>query len=214
MKPHMRWMLCAALLTAALAGTGSSQAADPGCASLSVAGPAAGCAGAVQVALDLELTRLFDLALADQRALSDGGRALRDWHEAWIDQSDGCVDRSDPAECAVRSQVAFIAGLRRQYPAARSADADGVSLGPVGFVCSDTAGPVDAVFVTAEGAGFVSLMWDGTDVILPQAVSASGARFEENAGPDKPVEFWIKGNAAMFRPGNGSVHECEAAAAD
>jgi membrane-bound inhibitor of C-type lysozyme len=66
----------------------------------------------------------------------------------------------------------------------------GNTIGPVTFRCDDGSAIV-ATFDNAPDPATVHLVRGGQQAILPQAISASGARY---LGDD--IEFWNKGNDA------------------
>lgn len=70
------------------------------------------------------------------------------------------------------------------------------------FRCGDML--VDSVFDNL--AGNVALSINARQLVLPQAVSASGARY---ANEDGSIEFWNKGDAASFTL-DGTTHACSA----
>ncbi len=61
---------------------------------------------------------------------------------------------------------------------------------------------VSATFDNA--AGNVSLSFDGESLVLPQAVSASGARYADDQGN----EFWNKGDTSTFTVAGQDAVEC------
>jgi membrane-bound inhibitor of C-type lysozyme len=66
----------------------------------------------------------------------------------------------------------------------------GATIGPVTFRCDDGS-EIQATFDNAPDPATVMLVRGGEQAMLPQAMSASGARY---LGDD--VEFWNKGNDA------------------
>jgi len=61
---------------------------------------------------------------------------------------------------------------------------------------------------TQFGEDAMSLTLDGRTLVLPQAMSASGARYA-GLGPDGPVEFWNKGRQATLTAGPRAYPECK-----
>jgi membrane-bound inhibitor of C-type lysozyme len=71
------------------------------------------------------------------------------------------------------------------------------------YQCADGSA-VRAAFSTPGSAGSVRLTFrKGRSVVLPQALSADGGRYADNA-----MEFWIKGNTARMTRA-GATTECK-----
>lgn len=206
MGVRMQWILPAVLIAGGVPFDG--RAANIGCVTSEHSAEMAGCEGDALVALDLEVTRIFNLALDGAGHETEDGQQLRDWHEAWVDQVYECIEQPDSSACAVGSYAGFIHGLRKQYPAARADDANGTSLGPVDFTCAGFDHPVSAVFIAADLVSYISLDWYQDATVLPQVVSGSGALFESDAGSGGKVMFWTKGNNATFTTLDGVAHDC------
>jgi membrane-bound inhibitor of C-type lysozyme len=86
--------------------------------------------------------------------------------------------------------------------AARAADAD--KIGPVTFRCVDGSA-IEATFDNAPDPATVLLVRGEQTFTLPQAISASGARYLGDG-----IEFWNKGNDAMV-DWQGTKLECSTA---
>ena len=96
------------------------------------------------------------------------------------------IDARDPrALLPARARRLHVARIR-QVPQATSADL----IGPVTFRCDDGS-TIEATFDNAPTPATARLVRGGQQEVLPQAVSASGARY---LGDD--VEFWNKGRDA------------------
>jgi membrane-bound inhibitor of C-type lysozyme len=85
---------------------------------------------------------------------------------------------------------------------AQAADAD--KIGPVTFTCDDGSA-IEATFDNAPNPATVLLVRNGQQFTLPQAMSASGARY---VGDD--IEFWNKGRDAAVE-WQGTKLECSTA---
>jgi membrane-bound inhibitor of C-type lysozyme len=85
---------------------------------------------------------------------------------------------------------------------ARAADPD--KIGPVTFTCDDGSA-IEATFDNAPDPATVLLVRGDQQATLPQAMSASGARY---VGDD--IEFWNKGDDATVE-WQGTKLECSTA---
>jgi membrane-bound inhibitor of C-type lysozyme len=85
---------------------------------------------------------------------------------------------------------------------AQAADSD--KIGPVTFSCDDGSA-IEATFDNAPDPATVLLVRNGQQFTLPQAMSASGARY---VGDD--IEFWNKGRDAAVE-WQGTKLECSTA---
>jgi membrane-bound inhibitor of C-type lysozyme len=85
---------------------------------------------------------------------------------------------------------------------AQAADPD--KIGPVTFTCDDGSA-IEATFDNAPDPATVKLVRGAQTFTLPQAMSASGARY---VGDD--IEFWNKGNDAAVE-WQGTKLECSEA---
>jgi membrane-bound inhibitor of C-type lysozyme len=83
-------------------------------------------------------------------------------------------------------------------------DAGGGIIGPVTFACDDGS-EIEATFDNAPDPATVLLVRGAQTFTLPQAMSASGARY---VGDD--IEFWNKGRNAMV-DWQGQKLECSTA---
>lgn len=79
---------------------------------------------------------------------------------------------------------------------------DGATLHAV-FQCGDR--KVDATFDNVAEA--VTLSWPDGQLVLPQAISASGARYADNDGN----EFWNKGREATLTVAGAAAVQCTSA---
>lgn len=88
-------------------------------------------------------------------------------------------------------------------PAVQEAPAD-VQLSEYSYICNDGK-TIEATYVPESvggTGGVVVKLDDGRILSLPQAISASGARF---ANQDESFVFWSKGNTAFVTEGDPEV---------
>ena len=191
--------LAIACLGAGLAVAGERPSYD--CARASGRVEAAICADPGLAQLDRELARVYQLARQAD------GAALVAAQRRWLSERDGCATAADVPLCLRNAHAARIAGLRQGL----AGGAAGISLGPFTYRCAGLAAPVVAVFVNIEPP-LVHLHRDApggaADLVLPAAISASGARY---AGPTPggAAEFWVKGETALLTlPGQDEMQDC------
>ncbi len=70
------------------------------------------------------------------------------------------------------------------------------------FVC-DAGKTIVASFINGPQASVKLSLSDGRELILPQALSASGARY---ANRDESIVFWNKGNTAFIEEGGKATY--------
>lgn len=87
-----------------------------------------------------------------------------------------------------------IAEIRRDYPASRNKQDNGISEGPVNYTCSQDS--VTAYFIQTELPTAV-VFHNDQDIALELTESGSGAKYVRE-DTDSKVIFWTKGDSAMF----------------
>jgi membrane-bound inhibitor of C-type lysozyme len=96
----------------------------------------------------------------------------------------------DPKYSAAPALVVLLAVASCQA-ADRSPEPAGDTIGPVTFRCDDGSA-IEATFDNAPNPATVQLVRGDQTFTLPQALSASGARYVGDG-----IEFWNKGDDAM-----------------
>lgn len=158
------------------------------------------CGDAGLAAMDVEVDRLFKLAIRDRSLRPATSAQLRAVQRGWIKGRDDCWKAADLRQCVLANYAQRIHQLRQGYANARSQDRRGRSLGPFAYRCAGLGALVGATFVNT-GPGVVWIEWADKGMALPQARSASGARYA-GAQADGGYVFWIKGRSATLqRPG-------------
>lgn len=197
----------AALLLAV--GSGGCAIAQPSfdCSRADSSALEAICASPALSELDVELSRLYGLAIDGPNLTPDRGNELKATQRGWIKGRDECWKADAGLEpCIAESYSIRIHDLREGYADARTDDAAGVSVGPVAVVCDGLDAGVSAVFVnTAEP--MVSLRWLDQSIALPNVQSGSGAKYEGETYAGTAT-FWTKGDEALFTPPGGSQLAC------
>lgn len=153
-------------------------------------------------ALDVEMTRLFNLAIKGENMTDSRREELRAYQRGWIKGRNECWKSDLGVDACVEMEYALrIAELRSEYGDANTDD--GPSIGPVPYVCEGLDVPLSAVFINAAEPSLAVLKWGENVLVLSQDISASGARYTEGS-----ATFWSKGKDAQFTTFDGSVHAC------
>ncbi|MGR3805861.1 MliC family protein [Marinibacterium profundimaris] len=170
------------------------------CAKAESSAEEAVCASPALSEMDVEVSRLFALALNGPNITPDGQDELRAYQRGWVKGRDECWKADDLGTC-VRDEYAIrIDELRREYADARAED--GPSMGPYAYVCDGMDAPLSATFVNA-GDPVVVLRWLENVRVLPIAMSGSGSRYASD-----DMVFWIKGSDATWTQ-DGTDHACQ-----
>lgn len=168
------------------------------------------CGDAQLSALDREAMRLFSLA-SDSKPKGKAGQALTADRDTWMAARDNCASATETRDCVTASYLKRIADLRATYPAARSADKKGISLGPDKVTCEGVAKPFTVTFAnTATPVAYLAL--PSGPITAQLGPTGSGARYIAAAklgGGD--TVFWIKGRDATLTMADGKDHACKIA---
>jgi uncharacterized protein len=195
MRRIMLTVVSVAVLTLA---TDAGRAASPSfdCAKARSIAEKLVCGDGQLAALDRELARLFALARDDRSVTPARHKELVAFQRGWIKGRDECWKSDDLRGCAVDSYVIRIHELRRDYAAARTQDARGVSIGPLVARCSGAEAPIGASLVNVDPS-LAYLGWRDRSLVLTQGPSASGARYTRRSDKGEAL-FWNKGNEALL----------------
>ncbi|MCY7271454.1 MAG: MliC family protein [Sphingomonas bacterium] len=156
------------------------------------------CGDSGLAAMDREVARLAGLAV-EPAAAAD-----------WAMKRDECWKADELRQCVMAAAMLEIHRLRKGSKAARGGD--GLSVGPVAFLCKGLAKPVLATFVNSD-PGAVALDWAGQAVAIDQVTTASGARYDGRWN-GQPISFWNKGNEATLTIAGKGDLSCVEQAAD
>ncbi|MBY0381409.1 MAG: MliC family protein [Xanthobacteraceae bacterium] len=159
------------------------------------------CSNSALTMLDRESARLFNLARADSKSDS----RLTVSQNAWLRQRNDCASSTDKERCIAESYVRRIAVLMQEYPAAR-ASKDGVSTGPFTATCEGDHTPLNVTFVNSNPS-FAHVSTGNISVVLKQALSGSGARYEAQY-PKGQARLWNKGDTAQIALPGGKDMSC------
>ena len=157
--------------------------------------------------MDIELTRLYRLALTDEHSVPRPDNVVID-QQFWIETRNQCASEPAPKACTIRSYAERAHQLRQGSAIVRTKDPDRLTEGPLAFRCTGLTPLIAATFFTTQ-PGVVYLKWANTSVVLNQEQSDSGTRY---TGKDYlgNYSFWQDGNVVLFqKPGSGPM-SCKA----
>lgn len=153
--------------------------------------------------MDIELTRLYRLALTDERSVPRPDKVLID-QQFWIDSRNQCASTPEPKACTIRSYAERAHQLRQGSAIVRTKDPDTLTEGPLAFRCTGFNALIAATFFNTQ-PGVVYLKWANTSITLSQVPSDSGTQY---TGKDSQgsYRFWQDGNGVIFqKPGSGAM---------
>ncbi len=164
------------------------------------------CASDMLADLDVEVTRLYRLAVA---GVSGARRdELKAMQRGWIKGRDECWKSSLGLETCIANEHAFrIMDLRTGYASARDRDETGISLGPKVLNCDGFDAAIGVVFVNSS-APMAVLKWRDMAVALSSVPSGSGAKYESDAFLDGASSLFTEGDEALFMPPGGAELKC------
>jgi membrane-bound inhibitor of C-type lysozyme len=153
--------------------------------------------------MDIELTRLYLLALTDDHSVPRPDKVLID-QQFWIEARNQCASTSEAKACAIRSYAERAHQLRQGSAIARTKDPDRLTEGPLAFRCTGLNASIAATFFNTQ-PGVVYLKWANASITLNQVPSDSGTQY---TGKDYQgsYSFWQDGNVVLFqKPGTGKM---------
>jgi uncharacterized protein len=161
------------------------------------------CGDKTLAMLDREATRLLTLARED--ASISQANVLKD-QDIWIKQRNECLSSTDKERCLAESYVGRISTLRSDSRAARAAKG-GMSLGPFNAACQGDNVSLTVVFVNSSPS-YAYVAGRKENVVLKQALSGSGARYEAQY-PKGQARLWNKGDTAQIALPGGKDMTCK-----
>lgn len=123
--------------------------------------------------MDIELMRLYHLALTDERSVPPPDKVTID-QQFWIESRNQCGSGPEPKACAIRRYAERAHQLRQGSAIVRTKDPDRLTEGPLAFRCTGFDTLIAATFFTTQ-PGVVYLKWANTSITLSQVQSESGA---------------------------------------
>lgn len=154
--------------------------------------------------MDIELTRLYRLALTDENSVPRPDKVLID-QQFWMDARNQCASGPDPRGCTISSYARRAHQLRQGSAIVRTKDPHRLSEGPLAFRCTGLNALMAATFFTTQ-PGVVYLVWANSSITLNQVPSDFGTQY---IGKDAlgSYSFRQDGNAILFqKPGSGVLN--------
>ena len=199
----MKWSILLLALLLAPAAHAATPSFD--CAKAESSAEELVCSDAPLAALDQELARLFALARDSADLTSEQRSTLIAMQRGWIKGRDDCWKADDLRACVVAEYLTRILDLRREYPAARSADDAGISRGPFTVTCDGFPQPISFIIAKTDPE-LAWLEWPDGFLALTQTRSASGVRYA--TGETGATVFWMKGKDATFERSGQAALDC------
>ncbi len=167
------------------------------CAGAETSAQEAVCSDPQLARLDLELARLYGLAVNGPHMTPARLSKLKAEQRGWIKGRDDCWKASAGLNACVAASYAMrIDEIRTGHADARGADGDGISAGPFAYSCDGLDRPLSMVSITADPA-ILSLRWGETWIAPAAQPAASGGKYRAET-PEGPLRFWIKGDEALL----------------
>jgi uncharacterized protein len=206
----MASMKAAVLLAAVVAvqggaAQGSRQAAapqqpakaSPDCATATAVGELV-CSDAQIARLDVELARLYRLALSASDLDTRRKNELEATQRGWTRGRDDCRRAVDGRQCVADGYVLRIHELRQGHANTRTADAAGISRGPFVSQCRGLNELLSIQFVDVDPP-MASLLWlDTYALVLTAGPGGSDTRYARKYDDGEYV-YWEKGGEALFQ---------------
>lgn len=208
MRPSRAACLLSVLIAAAIPAAAQDLAPSFDCSNTDSDAENAICASDGLAELDLELARIYGLALHGPHMDKARAEELTQSERDWVRDRRECWKASIGLETCVANAYAFrIHALREGYADARSDDEAGISLGPVAFRCEGLDALISAVFLNGR-MPLVSLAWLDRQMVLPGVPAGSGAKYESDIWDGGASLLWTKGDEAIFAPPGEAEMTC------
>jgi uncharacterized protein len=154
--------------------------------------------------MDIELTRLYRLALTDEHSVPPPDKVIID-QQFWMDARNQCGSGPEAKACAIRSYAQRAYQLRQGSAIVRTKDPDRLTEGPQAFRCAGFNGVIAATFFNTQ-PGVVYLKWANSSVTLSQVQSYSGTQY---TGKDVLGNYSFRQNengVFFLKPGSGEMN--------
>ncbi|WP_085726329.1 lysozyme inhibitor LprI family protein [Pseudomonas sp. R37(2017)] len=161
------------------------------------------CHDAQLAQMDLELNRLYLLALTDDHSVPRPDKVEVD-QRFWIDARNQCGSGPQARACVIRSYAERAHQLRQGSAIARTRDPSRRTEGPLAYRCAGFSPLISATFFTVE-PGVVFLKWANGSVTLNQVPSSYGTQY---TGKDYKGSYSFRqiGNDVFLQiPGSGQM---------
>ncbi|WP_338580850.1 MliC family protein [Pseudomonas sp. MAG733B] len=153
--------------------------------------------------MDIELMRLYRLALTDEHSVPLPDKVLID-QQFWVEERNQCASESDIKACTIRSYAKRAHQLRQGSAIVRTKDPNRLTEGPLAFRCAGLNALLAATFFTTQ-PGVVYLTWAKSAITLNQVPSDFGTQY---IGKDFQGSYSFRqdGNTALFqKPGSAGM---------
>ncbi|CAI8902573.1 MliC domain-containing protein [Pseudomonas sp. IT-P176] len=146
--------------------------------------------------MDLELYRLYRLALTDERSVPRPDKVMTD-QRYWTLDRNQCASTAEPKACIRQAYAERAHQLRQGSAIVRTKDPSRLTDGPLAFHCNGLDALVAATYFKA-GPDVLYLRWATTSITLSQVPSDSGERY---SGQDArgSYSFSQNGNQALLQ---------------
>jgi uncharacterized protein len=157
--------------------------------------------------MDIELTRLYRLALTDEHSVPRPDKVMID-QQFWIDARNQCASEREAKACTIQSYAERAHQLRQGSAIVRTKDPDRLTEGPLAFRCTGLNVPIAATFFITQ-PGVVYLKWANASITLNQVPSDSGTQY---TGKDYQgsYRFWQNGSEVLFQKPGTAPMSCTA----
>ncbi|VVP69434.1 Lipoprotein LprI [Pseudomonas fluorescens] len=157
--------------------------------------------------MDLELMRLYRLALTDEHSVPRPDKIVID-QKFWLLDRDQCASQADPRACTISRYAERAHQLRQGSAIVRTKDPDRLTEGPQAFRCAGLNALLAATYYTTQ-PGVLYLKWANTSMTLNQVPSETG---NEYVGKDfqGTYSFRQNGNAVFFQKPGAREMSCTA----
>ncbi len=162
------------------------------------------CSNEQLALLDRELARIYSLTINSPTLDTKEKKYLRASQLGWIKGRDEAWKVKDKKRYVADVYLLRIAEIRQQHPASRATDSNGISTGPITYDCSGDR--IEAYFIQADPPRAV-VYHNNTPSVFTLVRSANGAKYVGEY-VDGRVEFWTKGQEALFTIMDGNKLKC------
>lgn len=153
--------------------------------------------------MDIELMRLYRLALTDDHSVTPPDKATTD-QQFWMEARNQCGSEREPKTCLIQRYAERAHQLRQGSAIVRTMDPDGLTEGPLTFRCTGLNALMTATVFNTQ-PGVVYLRWANTSITLSQVPSDSGTHY---TGKDSlgNYSFGQSDDVVLFqKPGAGEM---------
>lgn len=153
--------------------------------------------------MDIELTRLYRLALTDDHSVPRPDK-IEIEQRFWVGARNQCSSEAQPIACTIRSYAERAHQLRQGSAIARTKDPSRLTDGPIAFRCAGLNALIAVTYFNVQPR-VVYLKWGNTSAPLIQVPNDSATQYN---GKDYrgSYNFWQNGSDALFQmPGSGQM---------